>query len=832
MDMFAIDEMTAKDLSYLDGFDLHLVSNEQEMENAFTALSKASKGKEPIGLDIETTGLSPMHHEIVSVIMSPPDDKTSYYFPLKHKIGVNIDEVQFLAKFEQLCKEAKFVLHNGKFDWEFIWHNWNIDFEISDDTMLMAYVLNSNLAESGSLGLKYLTGKYFDYHPLELSDFKEYDFSRYDPEEGYKYAAPDTINTVKLYHKFKPLIKKFHLERVYRVEMNIVKMLGRMELQGVDVDPAALQTKEEAVKKLIDELTQKIQDMAGHPFDVASPQQLSTVLYQELKIKPTRSHGKDDLSTGADVMRKLQNAHPIIPLVLDLREAQKLYNDFIIKLPECLAEDHKIHSRFVQTGTRSGRFSSAGGYGKNGEQIRANMQQLPNDKKLADGTVVSVREAFVAPEGFLWVSCDYRTMEYKTLANLAHEDGLIQDLRNGVDFHIATASLMLGIPKDKVTKDDRKKGKTLNFGICYGLTDKGLSDALGVDIAKAKGLRTQYFQNLPRVSAFMEGQKKDVITKGFVTTCSGRMRIFSDAIAEARATGNSYAIERAQKAGANTAVQGSAADLAKLAMWRLDCLLEPYRDKIIPVLQIHDAIDFLVAKDFPLDKFYQLVSAAMVIRDVQEWAPIDVDFEIGENYGNLKGPEAYGLDTEALDADNPFIELLPDCDWFFDPIRKETTSYYDKLAAKPADTGEVFMDKGIKEESERNAKINARKAKLLEKYSETESVSETSEEHKQHNFAEVSKKTILNESTEASHDSLVLTPLFDDSQDEEAFSVLSEYIANSYGTFDMILTCAGSEYRFPPDYRVNPDKLGDSMKRLFAVEIKRSGKPKSIVLDL
>lgn len=375
--MFDVNEVSGKDLSYLDKLDLHLVETEEEMEQAFTKLSEFDL----IALDTETEGLSPMHHHIVGLILAPSETE-SYYFPVRHKIGQNLDEASVIYHFSELAKKSRFILFNAVFDWKMIWYNWKVDFEIAGDAQISAYLLNADLAKSSDNSLKKWTKKLFNEEPLELSDYGEHNFAMFDPKEAYKYAAPDGTNTMRLYNYFKPLVEKFNLQKVEWIELNIIKAVGQLELNGVTIDFDTLEAQKGFMVDRINELEHTIHQYAGHEFDVNSPQQLSTVLFDELQIKPPFLHGSEQRGTGKEILDELEGVHPIIHAIKLYRETNKLYNDFVLKLPTCISEDGRLHGNLKPMGTRSGRFSASGGFGRKGENIRLNLQQLPKGKNV------------------------------------------------------------------------------------------------------------------------------------------------------------------------------------------------------------------------------------------------------------------------------------------------------------------------------------------------------------------------------------------------------------------------------------------------------------------
>lgn len=521
LDMFGIEEITGNNLDFLKDIECVLVDTEEKLISAFDRLEATL---EPIAIDTETEGLSPLHHDIVGVIMSL-NEKNSFYFPIKHRIGNNLNKESFISKFRKLCETKKFILFNAKFDWKMIYYQWGIDFEIAGDSQVQAYLLNSDSAESGGYSLKKLTQEVFGIKPLELSDFGITNFSLLDTSEAYKYACPDGTNTYKLYNYFKPKIAEYKLEILEKIELGVIKPVGMMELNGIKLDTQVLDAQKTTMVERLSYLEEEIYKLAGKKFDLASPKQMSTILYDDLGIKPRIIKGtggnpdKEDRSVGVDQLKYLMGKHEIIALIQAHRSIDKLYRDFIIKLPEVISEDGRIRGNFNEKGTRSGRFSASGGFGKGGEKIKLNLQQLPKGKGFelplvayippekenlfdfsleydeeelkelypdySKNTVgkqlkyikyisVKIRDALVPSDNYYWLSCDYSQLEYRCLSNMALDDYLITSFNKGIDFHVATAAALFSTSIDKVDKKMRKRGKCVTGDTFIFTKNKGL----------------------------------------------------------------------------------------------------------------------------------------------------------------------------------------------------------------------------------------------------------------------------------------------------------------------------------------------------------------------
>lgn len=859
--------MTTKDLSFLNDLELHLVNDEEKLRQAFEDLSKCKR----LALDTETEGLSPFHHHIVGVIIAP-SSKVSYYFPLRHKIGKNVDEATFVYYFKKLCEDHEFILFNSKFDWKMIFHHWKIDFKIAADAQIQAYILNSDLAESKNLSLKHLTKEIFGIAPLELSDFGEYNFSLFDPEEAYKYACPDGTNTYALYDYYEPKIEALNLRKIESIELSIIKPVASMELNGIRIDTDVLRGQMQQMKDRIDELTAEIFRLAGHEFDIASAQQMAKVFYDELEIKPLMRGKEEDRSVGAEILKQLSGRHPIIDFVKNYREVTKLYNDFILKLPECIAEDSRLHGEFNATGTRSGRFSASGGFGRGGMKIAVNLQQLPKGKGFeVDDTIgvppdkenlfdfsqrydeddvkklwssfkedtkeespswkklkitriipVKVRDALIPTPGYYWVSADYSQLEYRTLANMAHDENLIKAFMDGIDFHSATASDMLGVPVEKVSKSQRKIGKTINFGIVYGMTKYGLAQKLENTPDEAQILMDKYFKNKPKVLQLVSRIKDETKHTGYVRTYFGRIRWFKDKLEGV----NSNKEDQILKQAFNTYIQGSAADMAKIALARVAEMIKPYGDKIRLLSQVHDEINFEVHESVPMEEAVSIIDAAMSFRNVVPgWADVPADIEIGDSYGRLKGLDEFGIDINAIISNNKFI--APDVDELFKPLPSVLSSSGSSTVSNnrspsqkketPSTQPKPFVTRD---------QLNSKAAPSVTKPSVTASqtISQGRRQAEKMESQKVSSSARI-DLKDAKFDVSTVVIYRKETVDEStAFNTLKKFISSNFGTNDLVLENDGMLYRFPEEYRISDSNIVE-LESAFEVKIFKS-KPK------
>ena len=408
------------------------------------------------------------------------------------------------------------------------------------------------------------------------------------------------------------LEKEGQLRVLEDIELPLMPILAEMERTGIKVSRNTLEEFSKSLQIEIDRLAQSIYEQAGQTFSIGSPKQLGEVLFEKLQI-PGPKKGKNGYPTGAEILLPLAAEHPIVADVLSWREYSKLKSTYSDALPKMIKEDGRIHTSFNQTVAATGRLSSN----------EPNLQNIPIRTELGR----QIRGAFIAEEGFSLVSFDYSQIELRLLAHLSKDEALVEAFQNGRDVHAATASLMFNVELDSVSKDQRRYAKTLNFAVLYGVTDFGLAAQLGggFSVQEARALIQQYFQRFPRVKAFTESVVAEARSKGFTTTLYGRRRYFPDIHSQNR--NERLGVERQAM---NAPIQGSAADLVKLAMIRARRTLGPSTTQML--LQVHDEIVFEMADGERelIPRIKQDMETAMPL-DV----PISVDCKAGPNWNAL-----------------------------------------------------------------------------------------------------------------------------------------------------------------------------------------------------
>ncbi len=588
------------------GFKDILLNEREKLFDVVNSLKKDTV----VAFDTETTSLDSLNAKIVGFSFAL-NEKEAYYVPVSHNyLGVPKQITLEDAK-EAIAKifTCKVVGQNLKYDLAIVENNFGFEnLDIYADTMILAWLLNP---ERG-LGLDALALRFFNYSMVKFKDTvkKGENFASVDMEKACRYASEDAWMSLKLYNKLTDLLDPLLLELAKEVEFPFVKTLLKMEKEGIKLDIEFFQELLKKSEKKIEELTKQIYKIAGLEFNINSVQQLGKVLFEELKLRVVRKT-KTGYSTDEKVLNELLSEHEIIPKILEYREIYKLkstYIDPLLKLAKS-SQDYRIHTSFLQTGTATGRLSS-----KN-----PNLQNIP--VKTALGR--EIREGFVSKDSYSFVGIDYSQIELRLLAHFSEDRALVEAFLNDLDIHTQTALKLFG---KEEAKEKRGVAKSINFGLLYGMGARKLAQTLGISQKEAKGYIDSYFENFPTVREYLKSIAKEARERGFVETLLGRRRYFDFEHA------NGMQIPMYEREAVNTRFQGSAADIIKLSMNRIDKELLGSNAKML--LQIHDELIFEVrddlAKEFSL-KAKEIMESIYLLK-----VPLRVSVEIGKNWGELK----------------------------------------------------------------------------------------------------------------------------------------------------------------------------------------------------
>ncbi|MDR0757773.1 MAG: DNA polymerase I, partial [Tannerella sp.] len=565
--------------------------------------------------DTETDGLNPLTAHLVGMSFAVKESE-AWYVPVPDAM----DEAgRILAPFVEALQNphSTKVGQNIKFDM-LVLYKYGI--RVAGrlfDTMIAHYLLNPELRH----GMDYLAETYLQYSPVPIESLigakgKSRLSMRDAPIDRIcEYAAEDADVTLRLKNVFAPRLTGEGQESLFRdIEMPLVYVLAAMESSGVTIDRQALAHSSETLTKTAAALEEQICEMAGKKFNVNSTKQVGEILFERLKIEEKAKKTKTGhYSTNEEVLEKLRNKHPIVSKLLEYRGVKKLLSTYVDAFPELiLPETGKIHTSFNQTVTSTGRLSSTS----------PNLQNIP----IRDDVGREIRKAFI-PEcaDCVFFSADYSQIELRIMAHLSGDENMIAAFLSGADIHAATAARIYRTPMDSVSTDMRRKAKTANFGIIYGISVFGLADRLNIPRGEAKALIDGYFATYPRVREYMEKSIASAKERGYVETIFHRKRYLPD-IHSNNAVVRGYA----ERNAINAPVQGSAADIIKVAMVRIYRRFEEERLRSRMILQVHDELNFNVWKD-ELERVRHIVLNEME-HAVQLRVPLIADCGVGANW--------------------------------------------------------------------------------------------------------------------------------------------------------------------------------------------------------
>lgn len=597
-------------------------------------------------IDTETTSLDCMSTELVGIAIafnkansasskaqsqdnSPKDDQDSLssekiaaiYIPFGHDyLGApkQLTKTWVLTQLKPILEnpQIKKIGQNIKYDIEVL-HKYNIPLQgVSHDTMLESYILDSasHAHDMDSLALKYLGWRRISYPEIAGKGVKQLSFNQIDLAKAGIYAAEDADVTLRLHAHLWPRISKDDkLKRVFEeIEMPLVPVLARMECTGVLIDPNKLIAQSKALQARLTELEQEAFILADQQFNINSPKQLQEILFQKLSLPILQKTPKGQPSTADQVLQELALEFMLPRLIIEFRSLSKLMSTYTNRLVEQINPATKrIHTSYNQTVTSTGRLSSSD----------PNLQNIPI--RSPEGR--RIRQAFIAPPGHQLVSADYSQIELRLMAHIAQDPGLLKAFKQNLDIHKATAAEVWEVPIDQVTNEMRRNAKAINFGLIYGMSAFGLTRQLGIDRKSAQDYIDRYFNRYPHVKLYMEKTRANAKKNGFVETLWGRKLYVPDI--------NSSQIPRqkaAERAAINAPLQGSAADIIKLAMIQIDQWLIQEKIAAKMLMQVHDELVFEVADNITDEFVNQIREHMMGI--VQLDIPLVVDVGIGDNW--------------------------------------------------------------------------------------------------------------------------------------------------------------------------------------------------------
>ena len=573
------EEQIHENLARLEDLDYSykLIETEKDMDD-FLAYFMTRK---VFSLDTETTGTDPITAKLVGMSFSCKENE-AFYIPVPQDDSKAKETVKKIKPLVENPASLK-VGQNMKYDIIMLArYGAEVRGEMFD-TMVAHYVIQPELRHN----MDYLAEIYLNYRTIHIEELigekkkGQKKMSDLTPQEIYKYACEDADVTLKLKNIFEKELQEKNDEKLFReIEMPLVPVLAQMEMNGARIDTAALKNISEELSAKMQAIETEIYALAGTEFNISSPRQVGDILFNRLQlIEKAKKTKSGQYSTSEEVLESMRHKHPIVEKILDYRGLKKLLTTYVDALPQLInPETGKIHTSFNQTVTATGRLSSS----------NPNLQNIP----VRDENGREIRRAFIPDDGCLFFSADYSQIELRIMAHMSGDKGMVEAFRSGEDIHTDTAAKVYKVPAAEVTKAMRSKAKTANFGIIYGISAFGLAERMGVDRREAKELIDEYFKTYPGIKAYIEKSVDDAKRNGYAETLFHRKRFLPD-INSHNAVVRGYA----ERNAVNAPIQGTAADIIKVAMINIHNRLKREGLKAQMIIQVHDELDFNVPEN-------------------------------------------------------------------------------------------------------------------------------------------------------------------------------------------------------------------------------------------
>ena len=599
----------------------HLITNEKEIDEWINEAEEAGE----LAIDTETSSLDAHQADLVGISLSTKIGKACY-IPIGHKFKGCLKKEAVIKKLKPLLEDesVKKIGQNIKFDFIVLFKQ-GINMNSMEDTMLMSYVLDAgkNRHNMDTLSEIHLQHKTISFKEIVGTGKKEINFSDVELDKAMEYAAEDADITYRLYKIFSKNLKLEKLTNIYEIfEKPLIKILAFMEIEGIKIDNKFLKVLSEKFEKKISKLEKEVFKISKKEFNIASPKQLGEIIYNDLKIAVLKKTRKGSFATNAGVLEDLAfKGHEFPKLILDWRQVSKLKNTYSDALPEHINPTTKrVHTSFLLAATTTGRLASSD----------PNLQNIPI--KSDDGK--DIRKAFIAEKGFTLISADYNQIEMRILADLAEVKELKKAFSKDEDIHSLTASQVFNVDIKKVDQDMRRKAKAINFGIIYGISQYGLAKQINVSNHEADEFLNAYFLKFPEIKIYMDNTIKFCRKSGYVNNIFGRRSHFNGI------NDKNFNVRNFQeRAAINAPIQGSASEIMRLAMIRLNKKFESIKNnKSKILLQIHDELIFEVpVKEVKnITEIIKDEMTSVTESDLHTFStPLTVDVNTGDNWGIL-----------------------------------------------------------------------------------------------------------------------------------------------------------------------------------------------------
>jgi DNA polymerase-1 len=602
-----------------------IVADEAALAALARALEAAPSG---IAFDTETDGVSPMRARLVGISLAVKEGE-GYYIPIGHAEGQQLPVARVIEALRGPLTNPKIPKHGHNIDFDYIVlarHGLRVA-PLGMDTMLAEWLTDP---ASHSLGLKKLAMVRLGVEMTEISELigsgrKQITMDRVPIERAADYAAADADVTLRLVAALRPeLGEKHQLELLNDLEMPLVPLLAEMEMTGISLDTEHLAELSKELTQQLARLEKNIYKQVGVEFNINSTQQLSEALFGKLQLVPpdkSRKTAAGKFSTAADVLEEMRDLHPVIGLILEQRELAKIKSTYVDALPLAVNPDTgRVHTSYNQAGAVTGRIASSD----------PNLQNIPIRTELGR----RVRKAFIAARGSVLLSADYSQIELRIAAHYSKDEALRRAFLEGQDIHTTTAAAVLGIAAEKVTREQRRTAKTVNFGLLYGQGAFGLTKTTGLTLAEAEDFIKNYFTRFPGLKRYLDETKRQAAERGYVETLLGRRRYFPGLSSGAGSREAAIARARAEREAINAPIQGTAADIVKKAMLAIPPALAGAGLSARMLLQVHDELVFECPKK-------EVKETAQVVRRMMETVfrldvPLGVEVRSGQNWEEMK----------------------------------------------------------------------------------------------------------------------------------------------------------------------------------------------------
>jgi len=611
----------------IGAIQVHVVDAESSLQDLAARLGEASS----VSFDTETTSTDPMRADLVGISLAVQEGE-GFYIPVGHQDGggpqLPLSRVLDVLRGPLTDPHIAKIGHNLKFDLiSLLRHGLRVS-PLSFDTMIAEWLVNP---ASRNLGLKNLAWIRLQAEMTQIEELigkgkNQINMAGVPIAAAAAYAAADAETTLRLVPQLKDdLTSGNSMKLMEDLEMPLVSVLADMEMAGVALDVPFFQTMAEELRLRLAEIEMGIFEAVGTSFNLNSPQQLSTILFDRLRLEPPdrrKRTASGHFSTSADILDELRGQHPVLDGILEYRELAKLKSTYVDALPlQINPLTSRVHTSYNQTGSVTGRLASS----------EPNLQNIPTRTDLGR----RVRHGFIAGEGFVLLSVDYSQIELRLVAHMAQDESMLAAFRDGQDIHTATAAAIYNVPIQSVTKDQRRHAKAINFGLMYGMSPFGLHRSTGLTLAESENFSRAYFRQFPGVKQYLDNMRRQAAQVGYVETLLGRRRYFPGLKSQT----NPNIRNREEREAINAPIQGTAADIIKIAMIRIGDALEKAGLHCRMLMQVHDELVMECTRS-------ELIETARVVQEVMESAypleiPLSTEARCGHNWGDMHNINAF-----------------------------------------------------------------------------------------------------------------------------------------------------------------------------------------------